>query len=303
MSIARRRLILLMLWSIVLFLAMSIQGPVLRASESDQTLPGHHEDMLRTVEDPQTDHHSESGHGLTDQGGHHGHEDLGPKSCRCGAASPLPACCLSIALFPLLAPGVLAPPFRQGVSLLGGGDGRPVPIRLQGRPPCMKSSISYPGGLCALSLFCCGPCIPFQAASFAERGRCGEHRWSMCVILIVGHPAGLLDGHHRSCHAADPAISYGPTITVRTAPSWWSFFIFLVANIGGSLTPLGDPPLFLGFLHGVSFFWTFANPASHGDRRYGDCCWWSIFFWIFTITGKETKSAFLRTNADEKIHP
>ncbi|NOX89866.1 MAG: sodium:proton antiporter [Calditrichaeota bacterium] len=34
------------------------------------------------------------------------------------------------------------------------------------------------------------------------------------------------------------------------------FFIFLVANIGGSLTPLGDPPLFLGFLHGVDFFWT-----------------------------------------------
>ena len=35
------------------------------------------------------------------------------------------------------------------------------------------------------------------------------------------------------------------------------FFIFLVCNIGGSLTPLGDPPLFLGFLHGVPFFWTF----------------------------------------------
>lgn len=35
------------------------------------------------------------------------------------------------------------------------------------------------------------------------------------------------------------------------------FFIFLVANIGGSLTPIGDPPLFLGFLHGVPFFWTF----------------------------------------------
>lgn len=34
------------------------------------------------------------------------------------------------------------------------------------------------------------------------------------------------------------------------------FFIFLVANIGGSLTPLGDPPLFLGFLQGVPFFWT-----------------------------------------------
>src|SRR5437016_6959846 len=35
------------------------------------------------------------------------------------------------------------------------------------------------------------------------------------------------------------------------------FFIFLVANVGGALTPLGDPPLFLGFLHGVPFFWTF----------------------------------------------
>jgi Na+/H+ antiporter NhaD/arsenite permease-like protein len=34
------------------------------------------------------------------------------------------------------------------------------------------------------------------------------------------------------------------------------FFIFLVSNIGGSMTPLGDPPLFLGFLRGVGFFWT-----------------------------------------------
>jgi len=37
------------------------------------------------------------------------------------------------------------------------------------------------------------------------------------------------------------------------------FFIFLVANIGGSLTPLGDPPLFLGFLKGVDFFWPVRN--------------------------------------------
>ena len=37
------------------------------------------------------------------------------------------------------------------------------------------------------------------------------------------------------------------------------FFIFLVANIGGCLTPLGDPPLFLGYLRGVPFFWTLAH--------------------------------------------
>ena len=34
------------------------------------------------------------------------------------------------------------------------------------------------------------------------------------------------------------------------------FFIFVVANIGGCLTPIGDPPLFLGYLRGVPFFWT-----------------------------------------------
>jgi Na+/H+ antiporter NhaD/arsenite permease-like protein len=37
------------------------------------------------------------------------------------------------------------------------------------------------------------------------------------------------------------------------------FFIILVANVGGALTPLGDPPLFIGFLHGVDFFWTARN--------------------------------------------
>lgn len=39
------------------------------------------------------------------------------------------------------------------------------------------------------------------------------------------------------------------------------FFIILVANIGGALSPLGDPPLFVGFLRGVSFFWTTTHLA------------------------------------------
>ncbi len=37
------------------------------------------------------------------------------------------------------------------------------------------------------------------------------------------------------------------------------FFIFIVANAGGSLTPIGDPPLFLGYLQGVPFFWVFEH--------------------------------------------
>lgn len=46
------------------------------------------------------------------------------------------------------------------------------------------------------------------------------------------------------------------------------FFIFLVSNIGGALTPIGDPPLFLGYLRGVPFFWTLTH------------LWW---IWIPTV--------------------
>jgi Na+/H+ antiporter NhaD/arsenite permease-like protein len=41
----------------------------------------------------------------------------------------------------------------------------------------------------------------------------------------------------------------------RYAPYMVVFFIFVVANIGGALTPIGDPPLFLGYINGVPFFW------------------------------------------------
>ena len=37
------------------------------------------------------------------------------------------------------------------------------------------------------------------------------------------------------------------------------FFIFIVSNVGGALTPIGDPPLFLGYLRGVDFWWTLTN--------------------------------------------
>jgi Na+/H+ antiporter NhaD/arsenite permease-like protein len=43
----------------------------------------------------------------------------------------------------------------------------------------------------------------------------------------------------------------------RAGAHVYVFFIFLVSNIGGALTPLGDPPLFLGYLQGVPFSWTF----------------------------------------------
>ncbi len=45
----------------------------------------------------------------------------------------------------------------------------------------------------------------------------------------------------------------------RLKPYHIIFFIFIVSNVGGSLTPIGDPPLFMGFLKGVPFYWTMLN--------------------------------------------
>ena len=42
---------------------------------------------------------------------------------------------------------------------------------------------------------------------------------------------------------------------IRASPYHVVFFIFVVSNVGGALTPIGDPPLFLGYLRGVPFFW------------------------------------------------
>ncbi|WP_372617676.1 sodium:proton antiporter [Falsiroseomonas sp.] len=62
------------------------------------------------------------------------------------------------------------------------------------------------------------------------------------------------------------------------------FFIFLVANIGGSLTPVGDPPLYLGFLRGVSFFW----PTTHLFHEYLFCAvallsvYWLLDTWAWS---------------------
>jgi Na+/H+ antiporter NhaD/arsenite permease-like protein len=54
------------------------------------------------------------------------------------------------------------------------------------------------------------------------------------------------------------------------------FFIFLVSNIGGALTPLGDPPLFLGFLNGIDFFWT--TQHLFGETLFVVCLILAIFF-------------------------
>ncbi|RZS56622.1 sodium:proton antiporter [Sphaerotilus mobilis] len=67
------------------------------------------------------------------------------------------------------------------------------------------------------------------------------------------------------------------------------FFIFIVSNAGGSLTPLGDPPLFLGFLKGVDFFWTLGHVFPETLFLVGAllAIFWLVDTWFYRREGVE----------------
>lgn len=74
------------------------------------------------------------------------------------------------------------------------------------------------------------------------------------VLLLIGSVvANLIGTTGASMLLIRPYIRLNRD---RLQPYHIIFFIFMVSNIGGSLTPIGDPPLFLGFLKGVPFTWT-----------------------------------------------
>ncbi len=76
------------------------------------------------------------------------------------------------------------------------------------------------------------------------------------------------------------------------------FFIFLVANIGGALTPLGDPPLFLGFLEGVPFFWPMTHMVGPLAVTAGTAL--GIFYFLDQYFYKKEKGPI--HSADKKVH-
>lgn len=77
------------------------------------------------------------------------------------------------------------------------------------------------------------------------------------------------------------------------------FVIFVVANVGGGLTPLGDPPLFLGFLKGVDFFWTIKHMLSPVAFTIGILL--VIFFIMDTYYYKKEDSKPEKKPGEEKL--
>ncbi len=79
---------------------------------------------------------------------------------------------------------------------------------------------------------------------------------NVMILLIGAVIANIIGTTGASMLLIRPFIRMNKN---RIQPYHIVFFIFIVSNIGGSLTPIGDPPLFLGFLKGVPFFWTLTH--------------------------------------------
>jgi len=78
--------------------------------------------------------------------------------------------------------------------------------------------------------------------------------WKNVIFLLVGSVlASIIGTTGASMLLIRPWVRMN---RYRITGFHTAFFIFLIANVGGGLTPVGDPPLFLGFLKGVPFWWT-----------------------------------------------
>jgi Na+/H+ antiporter NhaD/arsenite permease-like protein len=172
-----------------------------------------------------------------------------------GLAWALPFCgmLLSIALFPLLAPHAWE--HHQGKIAAAWAALVLVPMALLHGPGTAFAALAHtalleyvPFILLLLALFT-------VAGGIVIRGNIHGAPGTNAALLAIGAALASLIGTTgasmvmiRPVMRANDDRRHNAHVVV--------FFIFLVSNIGGALTPLGDPPLFLGFLRGVEFFWT-----------------------------------------------
>ncbi|GAB6905150.1 sodium:proton antiporter [Desulfosarcina cetonica] len=200
-----------------------------------------------TLAAPGSDSHPEADHAE----GHQAHVDLGP-GLPLWSCIPFACMLLSIALFPLLAPEFWHHHFAKvsafwAISMAG-------PFLF-----VYKGAAIYE--IVHILLADYVPFIILLWALYTVSGGIllkGSLRGTPLVNVVILALGTLLASWMGTTGAAMLFIrpflranNYRKNRTFMVV-----FFIFLVANIGGALTPLGDPPLFLGFLHGVSFFWT-----------------------------------------------
>ena len=102
---------------------------------------------------------------------------------------------------------------------------------------------------------------------------------NVCFLLLGGVVANVIGTTGASMVLIRPWIRMNK---VRVSAYHIVFFIFIVSNCGGALTPIGDPPLFLGYLRGVPFFWLVSHVAGQWALVMGALL---AAFWAYDRSG------------------
>ncbi len=163
---------------------------------------------------------------------------------------PFAGLLLSIALFPVFAPGFWVRHFGK-VSL---AYGLPVAAYFLASAPreLLHLSMEYVSFIVLLAA------LFIVSGGILIRGTVRATPGLNCAILAIG---ALLSNALGTTGASMVLIR--PLLRANAGRKRIAhvviFFIFVVANIGGSLSAIGDPPLFLGYLKGVPFFWTLVH--------------------------------------------
>ena len=213
-------------------------------------------DLARAQDHPAQEHGTqepvEGGHGAPAEGGHGGEHDISPTGLLpLWTAIPFVGILLSIALGPLVAPHFWHHHFPKVSAMWALLFAVPFMI--------WNPRVAF-GDILHIYFLDYFPFIILLWGLFTVSGGIyvggalrGKPKVNLVLLLIGTFLASLIGTTGAAMVLIRPLLR---------ANKWRKsqvhlviFFIFLVANIGGSLTPLGDPPLFLGFLHGVPFFW------------------------------------------------
>lgn len=168
-------------------------------------------------------------------------------------AIPFAGILLSIALIPLIAPHLWH--HHYGKIAVAWGLACVIPIFLAFPTDVAVGSVAHAmiGDYVPFILFV-GALFIVAGGIHIRSSFVGKPLMNAGILLAGGFMANLMGTTGAAMLLIRPllAANEGRRYKMHT----FVFFIFIVANIGGCLTPLGDPPLFLGFLRGVSFFWT-----------------------------------------------
>ena len=170
-----------------------------------------------------------------------------------GWAIPFAGILLSIALIPLIAPHIWH--HHYGKIAVAWGLACVIPIFISFPTDVALGAVAHAmiGDYVPFILFV-GSLFIVAGGIHIRSSFVGKPTVNACLLLLGGFMANLMGTTGAAMLLIRPllAANEGRRYKMHT----FVFFIFIVANVGGCLTPLGDPPLFLGFLRGVSFFWT-----------------------------------------------